>query len=274
MVSRFSNLPAVIYHDIFDYPLTREEVGVWKCAKKLKLNSRVANKVVFKNGYFYLKGRGKIIEKRKTCEKHSRKKLIIAKRSVRLISKIPTVLFVGITGALSMNNAGGASDIDLLIITKKNTLWTTRIFVYLVFHAYGVKVRSPLNKNEKDKLCLNMWLDETDLIWNKRDRNLYTAHEIAQVTPLLNKNETYEQFLWKNKWILSYWPKAVKINRPRRVKPESTGYFLTFFEKLAFRFQYFYMKSKITREVITSTRAVFHPTDWGKKVLTIFNSFG
>ena len=31
------------------------------------------------------------------------------------------------------------------------------------------------------------------------------------------------------------------------------------------------MKPKITREVVTPTRAIFHPNDWGKKVLTILS---
>ena len=37
-------------------------------------------------------------------------------------------------------------------------------------------------------------------------------------------------------------------------------------EKMAFRIQYTYMQKKITREVVTPTRALFHPQDWGKVV--------
>ena len=40
-----------------------------------------------------------------------------------------------------------------------------------------------------------------------------------------------------------------------------------FLEKTAFKLQYLHMKNKITREVITPTRALFHPKDWGKIIM-------
>lgn len=279
MVLRSSNLLTVLYHDIFDYPLTLKELEIWKSVKKIKSNKKTKSV----DGYFFVKGKGGIVKKRLQKERYSKKKIQIAKKASRLISKIPSVLMVGVTGALAMNNASKNSDIDLLIITKRNTLWTTRMFVYLILFAFKQKVRSPLNKNEKDKLCLNMWLCETDLIWKINDRNIYTAHEIAQIVPLINKNKIYEKFLWKNKWILTFWSKAVKITKePKKQGNQEqkkflisllaqAGSVLNFF---SFQIQYFYMKPKITREVITSTRAIFHPTDWGKKVLTRLNSFG
>lgn len=270
MASRFSKTLTVIYHDIFDYPLTSKELGVWKSAKKIKSKKKIEKT----HGYFFVKGREGIVKKRLQREKYSKKKLNIAIKASKLISKIPTVSFIGVTGALAMGNAGKNSDIDLLIITRKNTLWTTRILVYLVLFIFRQKVRSPLNKNERDKLCLNMWLDEVDLVWDKSDRNIYTAHEIAQIVPLVNKNKVYEKFLWKNKWILNFWPNAVKVKVVQKRGDSNFFVLFSIFEKLAFQLQYFYMKPKITCEVITPTRAIFHPTDWGKKVLTRLNSFG
>ena len=97
-----------------------------------------------------------------------KKKLIIARKATNLIAKIPTVKFVGITGALAMNNAGRNSDIDLMIITKNGCLWTTRLISYLLTWLFGFKTRRPKNRLEKDKLCLNMWLDESSLVWDKK----------------------------------------------------------------------------------------------------------
>ena len=88
------------------------------------------------------------------------------------------------------------SDIDLLIITRKNMLWTTRALVYGVLKVMGYQLRKPEQKSEKDKLCLNMWLDETSLVWDRKDRNIYTGHEIAQIVPLINKKNIYEKFLF------------------------------------------------------------------------------
>ena len=69
----------------------------------------------------------------------------------------------------ALNNAKKNSDIDLLIITSKNTLWTTRIISFALLKFAGFKLRRAGDKNEKDKLCLNMWLDESDLVLKKRN---------------------------------------------------------------------------------------------------------
>lgn len=260
------------YHDIFDYPLTKADLFRWKIGTKFKIkNLKLAIK--HKNGFYFISGREEIIKKRIENEKHSFKKIKIARKSARLISKIPTVVFLGLTGALAMNNAGKNSDIDFLIITKKDTLWLTRFWVYLLLKINGHNLRKPGLKNEKDKLCLNMWLDESNLVWDKRDRNIYTAHEIAQIRPLFSRNKIYQKFLYKNTWVLDYWPNAVKINRAQ-LKINNTKSWVKFFNKIAFVSQYLYMKEKITREVVTPTRAIFHPNDWGKRVLTRLRNFG
>lgn len=246
---------AVKYHDIFNYPLTSQELFKWSKKSKLRNNK----------DYFYLKGRKKIVKQRIQNEKYSKVKLKIAKKASLVLSKIPTVKFVGITGALAMNNANKNSDIDLMIITKSNYLWTTRVWVYFLLLIAGFKVRSPKQNDEKDKLCINLWLDQNDLGWNKKDRNIYTAHEIAQIVPLINKDNTYENFLHLNKWILGYWPNAVETKKPATISTKRAK--RSFLEMALFNLQFLYMKSKITREVVTPTKAIFHPNDWGKSII-------
>jgi hypothetical protein len=115
-------------------------------------------------------------------------------------------------------------------------------------------------------------MDESDLVIKKR--NFFTAHEIAQIVPLVNKNKSYESFLYKNKWILEYWPGAVGImGKELRIKEKKIGkpfihnslfFILRLTEAFAYKLQYLYMRSKMTRETVTPTRAFFHPFDWSK----------
>ncbi len=248
-----SDYTSIFYHDIFDYSLTPSELKKWYTPIKIEnLTKAVKNKQL-------------LIKKRFEKEKYSKGKLVMAKKASKILEKIPTIKFIGITGALAMNNADKTSDIDLMIITQKGTLWTTRLISYLVNWLIGTKIRKAGDVNEKDKLCLNMWLDENDLFF--ADHNLYTAHEIAQVVPLVNKDKIYERFLWKNRWILEYWPNSVKIRNPNIEIRNVSNFVLRALNLIAFKMQYIYMKSKITREVITKTRALFHPQDWGKVVL-------
>jgi predicted nucleotidyltransferase len=268
MELRSSEIFSIIYHDIFDYPLTFFELKKWK------LNKSIGTKkvIVKKNSFYFLKEREEIIKKRLKRKKYSEDKFKIAKKVSLILGKIPTIKLVAITGALAMNNADKGSDIDLMIITKNNTLWTTRLISYLLINIYGFKVRKPKDNNQKDKLCLNMWLDEEDLVWKNENRNIYSSHEIAQIIPLINKDNTHEKLLNKNSWILDFWPSAVKLNKNFKFKKVKSSKSFSFIEKLAFNLQYVYMKNKISREVITSTRAIFHPNDWSQVIASKLTS--
>ncbi len=272
MELKSSEKRSIIYHSIFNYPLTETDLKKWTCKYKFNFNQK---KIQFKkvNGFCVLKGQEKNVKKRSNNEKYSKKKLVIAKKAAKLISKIPSVLFIGITGSLAMMNAKKESDIDFLIITKSGWLWVTRLLVYCFLNTTSYILRKPQSENERDALCLNMWLDENDLVWNKKDRNIYTAHEIAQIIPLYNKNKTYQKFLYLNRWILNYWPNSV--NMPHAISRKfyakktirHTAYSLKLLEKIAYFFQYQYMKNKITNEVVTPTRALFHPRNNSKFIL-------
>lgn len=258
------------YHDIFEYPLTKKEISLWQPGKKLGGKFSKQIEVEKKGEYSFLKGKGRFVAARLEREKISKRKLEIAKKGARMISLIPFVKMVAITGALAMGNARVSSDVDLFIICERGSLWITRLITILLLDALGVP-RNAGGRVERDKLCLNMWLDERDLIWDRGDRNFYTAHEIAQIIPLVNKNGSYENFLYLNSWTRDYWPKAARQEgKHKRSKRSPIFYILNLlifpFEYFAFWFQYLYMKSKMTREVVTPTRAVFHPRDWGKEV--------
>ncbi|MDP2631821.1 MAG: hypothetical protein Q8P30_03600, partial [Candidatus Uhrbacteria bacterium] len=97
--------------------------------------------------------------------------------------------------------------------------------------------------------------------------NIYTAHEIAQIVPLVNKSNAYEKFLRCNRWILNYWPNSIKIPN-YQIQISKSVQKQNILENISYRIQYYYMSKKITREVVTPTRAIFHPNDWGKIVLS------
>jgi len=269
---------AVTYHALFDYPLTAPEVIKWSIGKQKLSKSFETAEITEKDGYYFIAGKEGLIYQRVLKERISAKKIEIAKDAASVLKHLLSVKGVFLTGALSMENASFNSDIDLMIVTKRNLLWTTRLITYLVLRIMNYAIRKPKDKEGKDQLCLNMWLDESALSWDWRNRNLYTAHEIAQVKPLVNKDFVYEEFIGKNKWVRDYWPNAVRVQsterKVQRRKILSTKYCVlcTWLEKLAFKFQYAYMKSRITREIITPHKAIFHPSDWGKIVLQRLSS--
>lgn len=242
---------AILYHSVFNFTLSKEELKKWEAGPKLVLKKRTKKL--------------KVITK-KTIDHENLRKLQIAQKATSLLSKIPTIKFIGITGSLAMNNAKTESDIDLMVITKANTLWVSRIAAYILLKIKKIELRSPKVKDEKDKVCLNLWLDENDLVWGEV-KNAYIAHEISQVIPLLNKGKTYEKWISLNLWIFDYWPKAVDIKTTKNRKNRKTNPILVVLNVLLYLLQRVYMNSKITRENVSLTHAFFHPYDWGEKVM-------
>lgn len=245
--------------------MTEGELIKWRAGEKISKTSILdKSEVRFHGNYYFLEENRGAVLKRVLRKRTSLKKMEIAKKAAKILEKIPTIQMVGVTGSLAMENADDESDIDLMIVTKADTLWTTRVIAYLTLKLLRFKLRKPRDRNEKDKLCLNIWMDEKNLQID--DQNLYSAHEIAQIVPLTNKDKTYERLILENSWIKEYWPNAVKVREQNIEKKESKSFFFRQLEGLMRSLQFFYMSGKITRETVTATRAFFHPFDWGEHV--------
>lgn len=260
---------SVIYHDIFDYPLSFSELIKWKVGEGVVVGNDLPP-ISSKSNYFFISGKSGLVYKRILRKRISDKKLEIAKKAAKTLATLPSIRFIGMTGSLAMSNSDEVGDIDFLVVARKGTLWTTRLLSYLLIAFLGIPFRRAGRSEEKNRLCLNMWLDESDVLWARADANIYTAHEIAQIKPLVNKNKTYEKLLYRNRWILKYWPNSVKIQKYKIDKARGRQ---SIFEWLAYILQLKYMSTKMTREVVTPTRAIFHPQDWGKVVLDRIKSF-
>lgn len=278
MANNSSIFKTLIYSDVFDYPLTKEEI--WKFLigekiskksfeKSLSINIFPPVKWKHRNGFYFLSGQEKIVGKRVGKKKESQKKLSSAKKIIQKLSLVPTVSFIGISGGLALENSEKNDDIDLFVITSKNTLWITRlilVFLLIIMGQYRGR-----GKKESQKVCLNMLIDEESLSFPKKRQDLYTAHEIVQLRPVLNRNNVYEKFMNANRWVKKFLPNAMDgiKNYESRIKKEQNPLFV--FEKLAKTLQLWYMKKHRTKETVESHFLAFHPFDYKSFVLKEYN---
>lgn len=273
-------LRTLSYADIFDYPLTPEEivkflVGESEVETEVVLNALTKiitdSKQIYTDGEFYfLKGRNEIVELRKRRRGWSEKRWEIVRKTVNGLKIVPMIKMIGISGALAMNNCREEDDIDLLVVTSANCLWLTRLVIFLLIPLLGIKRRKPQEIEVKDKICFNLFLEENHL--KIEPENLFFAHEICQVKPLLNKGKTYEKFLWENRWVRKYLPNAVIFSNVAMQQCNNRSFiaslldcFIVFLENLAFKLQYLYMKPRMTIERITLYQAFFHPQNLQEK---------
>lgn len=295
-----SHFLAVCYADIFDYPLKEDELEKWQISsfviarspatrgdeaisktKEMRwqrpdlIGTHNDNLCVTNDAYYRLPGREKIIKLRQQREKFSQQKLLIAQQVVKFLQKIPFIKLIAVTGALAMENSPKDDDIDLLIITEKNRLWLTRLLATITLELLR-KRRHPQDKKFRNKVCLNMFLDEEYLLVPHKEQNLYTAHEICQVKPIYNQSQTYEKFMLANTWAGKYLPNGIdtRCNKEKAHNILISQYLnivLDTLELIAFKLQYFYMKKRITRETVEKGRIMFHPRDTSTWVLKEFD---
>lgn len=192
-------------------------------------------------------------------------KIIKAKKlALRVKNEFGGILFLGITGSVASGHPKKSDDIDILIITKSNTLWKNRLLLRWWMYKNGIPHRKYNKKESKDQFCFNLWLDENYLKIPKNKQDLKNAVDLLMLIPLINKNSVYENFLLTNSWtkkfvatgyefkIKKYLVSNVKnkqINNNLLKKITNWMYFLP---------QYFYMKPKIFREKVSLYQAFFH----------------
>ncbi len=272
-------IKTLIYSDIFDYPLRKEEV--WEYLVSSKTNSKqkifsylTKDNNIFsqKNDFYFLKGREGIIEKRLEREKQSFEKIRFTKKIIRKLSLVPTVDFIGISGALSMKNSEENDDIDLFVICKKKSVWSTRFMLVVILKFLRV-YRGRGDEDISNKICLNFLIDKTEILFPRQKRDLYTAHEIAQIWPLFSRNKTYENFINKNDWVKNFLPNISGKRAEIIGKKNFLNYFFSVLsaniitENLIKKIQFWHMKKNITKETITESLLAFHPFDYRNYVL-------
>lgn len=278
-------LKTLAYSDIFDYPLTKEEL--WKylitskpISRRLFESSIKSLDKIDKIGiWYFLKGRSSIVKTRIRREEESKKKIKIANRLARILSKIPAIQFIGISGALAMNNSDIHDDIDFFIITSEKSLWMTRLFVLLALELLGLR-RKRKDMRVSDTICLNMIITEDALFLPFIKKDLYTAHEVVQIKTLFDRRNVYRKFLDSNRWVGRYLPNSTRgTNRSIHTSnPESfVGIFLRFvlssqmLEQVARTFQMFSIQRHRTTEIISDVILAFHPFDYGEKILSAYD---
>jgi hypothetical protein len=195
----------VLYGSVFDYPLTRDEVyrflmapGGSRAEVEIAIDDALArgDGLETDGRFLYPRGRSGSVTTRLRRGQHAGQAWRRARFYARLIWTLPYVRMVAVTGALAMNNVEQGDDLDFLIVTDAGRLWMTRGMILML--ARLARVRS-------DSLCPNYIISSRALRFEQRD--VYTAHELAQMT-LLHGREVAERLWTENVWCRDFLPNA------------------------------------------------------------------
>jgi hypothetical protein len=273
------------YFHFFDYPVTFDEIYNFlsKKVKKEELK-KTLQLLVKQKKIFYLKKiarytlgeysidqsiqRESQIKKRLLRQSISQKKLKTLNLYLKILSWFPQILLVGLSGSLAMFNAQEKDDIDLFIITQTNRLWTGRLICILIAKLLGRK-RERNMIIAPNKICLNLFFEANYLTVPLKKQNLYIAHELVQMKPLIDKNNSFKLLLKANRWIYNFFPNLPLIDLTYQKDPVFSNFLADWFENVAKFFQLIFIKRHRTKEKIDRHQLWFFPEDFEKKLSDI-----
>ena len=219
-------LLTVLYSDLFEYPLSVDELQRYLVclnapqasppaaspAALVSLNGDALDTVLTSLSAHYLscvdglicwKGREYL-----RAVRHERQDIVAqrwpqAQRYARWLSRVPFVRMVAVCGSQAAGNSSLSSDLDIFCITAPGRLWLVQSCAMLlrrIAALSGVHV------------CPNYFLTTRTL--EIEEQSLYTAREVSHVIPLWGI-ETYTAFLQANGWITNFLPRWTPHDRLR-----------------------------------------------------------
>jgi hypothetical protein len=197
-------------------------------------------------------------EKKKIIYKE---KMGLAKNLANKLSIFPSILFMGVSGSVASEYPKSKDDIDLFIICKKNSLWVTRAGVMAYVWFMKIPHRRRDKAERKNEFCFNLWIDENELEMPRVKQDLKNAMDAILVKVLINRENIWERFWGANKWIGEYLALSYKKTKKLAEKDKNEeSVLLKLINLLFFWGQYWYMKKRVTNEIVDINKAFFHPT--------------
>lgn len=184
----------VRWWDLFDRPVTELElverlvsaekpVGLADVRAVLEQSPWLAERVDRKSGFVFLLGREGLVRERLKREARAQRKWKLVQQAGRWLALVPFVRGLAGSGSLALNNTKEESDLDILVITAVDRIWLARLGLLLVAEVTGRR-RRHWHEQAPDKLCLNHYLSESELMIASEIRNLYTATLYSSLVPI------------------------------------------------------------------------------------------
>jgi hypothetical protein len=210
MQLRSSILKVVAYFDIFNYPLSLEDILYFLDTEteeypvRKELDALIKERCLFRAGPFYsLQDDPTLADKRNDSRQRADALLPIAEKGARLLFQFPFVRGVFISGSLSKRCAEEKEDVDYFIVTSANRLWIARTIMHLF-------KKLTYLRGHQHRFCMNYYVDEEAL--EIREKNIFTATELITLIAASGNGDVIS-FFKANEWTTRFYPRYQYRNR-------------------------------------------------------------
>ncbi|MFH1089304.1 MAG: hypothetical protein V1716_02680 [Candidatus Uhrbacteria bacterium] len=306
------------WFSLFEYPLTSFEIWKWlkDSVKKysffeveslLETSVWLRERLVKKVGFWTLKSQSIeiFVASRQERFLNAAKKYKKLRLAARYFSLFPFVQAVFACNTLAWHNTTSLSDIDLFIVVKPGTVWTSRLL--LVFPFAFLKKRPIQNpffpttnhsitpslhhSITPDPFCFSFFTTEDNLNFKNLllpDGDPYFSYWLASLVPIFDRENILEKILANNVWLKEPLPNSFSRARHSEISPRSFCFgflsYLSFFETWFRQLQQKLLPCEIkdvanldSKVIINDQMLKFHTNDrrvhfrdeWQKKIAKI-----
>jgi len=223
-------LSTFAFFDMFDYPLSQEEVEEYLFQMPLdehQIDLYLKNSAAlsYSDGLYCLKGNEeaffKMHERRAMAKKYWQK---IGKFR-KIFNMIPFIRLVAIANNLAYDNPTKRSDIDLVVVTKPGRLFTARLLLTFWTHLFRMRRHG---KRIQGRFCLSFYLTEDNLSLESIaiNEDIYLAYWLKTLQPVCGDYQTYIDLMDHNrKFIEDFF--ATPLNYQKRHYRANRGWVRT-----------------------------------------------
>lgn len=221
-------MSALVFYDMFDYPLTLLEI--WKFTQyEESFLSKVAitlgdvlealtkreffrTRIIEQEGFYMLKGREDLFEMRLGRHNKAQVRWRKATKLIRWLGDVPFLKMVAMCNMCSIDTPSLRSDIDVVIVAKDGRIWLVRLIVTFLIAITG----QWRHRKVAGKMCLSFFLTDKNLdlqklykekgVWQEPDP--YLNNWTAVVAPILDRDGTADKFFEANDWVHDFLPNS------------------------------------------------------------------
>lgn len=211
--TRDAIIRTLAFFDLFNFPLTLDEISRYMLGLKidrphLKIYLNESKIIENYHGYYFLKGRQKLAERRNSNLILLDKLWKKVYRFLWIFKIMPFIKMAAVCNNLAFDNPRRGSDIDIFIATSKNRLFTARLIISGLLYIFGLKRHG---KKIIGRFCLSFFTTENNLNLEKlciKPYDIYMAYWIMSLAPVIGE-ETYYKFVSENSWTKRYFPAGI-----------------------------------------------------------------
>lgn len=208
-------LHSVVYASLFEYPVTLTQLReglIGEAADEPTLarcyaaSDLLQATVDYQAGHYFPRGRADLLDIRRRREALSQQLLDSHSNPLAMMTAMPFVRMVALSGSVAHLNADGEADLDVFVITTPGRVWSVTLSTLVIARVFGWRKR----------LCLNYVVSERSLMVGPAD--LFCANQIVHLRPV-SGIDTYRAFLDSNRFVERFYPNF----RPREITPTGRG---------------------------------------------------